>query len=176
MFAKDKKNDFSFKAYRGAQMTLLTMDLDQKPAAGTFAGFTLEYTGPDGIRTPLKNLLNFAGTDGVTDSTMSPYQAFKWVHFPGSYRQTPAPMGNWDYHATPRFFDAAKQLLPLDPNRTVDVTIPVGDFEKGGLSVGFTRAFLKSQAYANRFGANTKLKPANATGVNWLFDMLFFIS
>jgi hypothetical protein len=31
--------------YQGAQMTLLTMDLVQQPAAGTFAGFTLEYTG-----------------------------------------------------------------------------------------------------------------------------------
>jgi hypothetical protein len=163
---------FPFKAYRGAQMTLLTMDLDQKPAAGTFAGFHSRIHRARRHPYALKKSAEFRGhgrRHGL--ELMSPYQAFKWVHFPGSYRQTPAPMGNWDYHATPRFFDAAKQLLPLDPNRTVDVTIPVGDFEKGGLSVGFTRAFLKSQAYANRFGANTKLKPANATGVNWLFDM-----
>ncbi|MFL6468990.1 MAG: phospholipase D-like domain-containing protein, partial [Pyrinomonadaceae bacterium] len=49
--------------------------------------------------------------------------------------------------------------------------LPVGDFEKGGLSVGFTRAFLKSQAFANHYGASTKLKPSNTSGVNWLFDM-----
>lgn len=170
MFANATKNGFSLKAYQGAQMTLLAMDLDQKPAAGTFAGFTLEYTGPNGIRTPLKNLLNFAGTDGVSESTVSPYQAFKWVHFPGSFSQQPLAAGNWDYHATPRHFDASKQLLPLDPARTVSVTIPVGDFTKGGVSVGFTRAFLKSQAYANRYGANTRLKPAAAAGAGWLFD------
>ncbi|MGH9946548.1 MAG: phospholipase D-like domain-containing protein [Pyrinomonadaceae bacterium] len=170
MFAKDKKSGFSFKAYRGAQMTLLTMDLDQKPVDDSLAGFTLEYTGPGKPRTPLKNLINFAGTDGVTSSVDSPFQAFKWVHFPGSFSQVPVPFGNWDYHATPRFFDANKTLLPLDAAKTVSVTLPVGDFQKGGIGVGFTRAFMKSQAYANHFGANTRLKPNDATGANWLFD------
>jgi hypothetical protein len=167
MFKQAQKNGFSFKAYQGAQMTLLTMDLAAKPTAGTFAGFTLEYTGPNGVRTPLKNLLNFAGTDGITSSVDSPFQAFKWVHFPGSYSQTPVPFGNWDYHATPRFFDATKKLMPLDAAGTVTVTVPVGDFTKGGLEVGFTRAFLKSQAYAEHYGAKTKLKPAG----DWLFDL-----
>jgi len=167
MFQKSSKDGFSFKVYRGAQMTLLTMDLAQQPATGTFAGFTLEYTGPATPRKPIKNLLNFAGTDGVTSSVDSPFQAFKWVHFPGSYSQNPAPFGNWDYHATPRFFDANKKLLPLDAGKTVTVTVPVGDFSKGGLEIGFTRAFLKSQAYADHYGAKTKLKP---TG-DWLFDM-----
>jgi hypothetical protein len=97
----------------------------------------------------------------------SPIQAFKWVHFPGSYSQNPVPFGNWDYHATPRFFDASRKLLPLDAAKTVTVTIPVGNFSKAGLEVGFTRAFLKSQAYSSHYGANTKLKPAG----DWLFDM-----
>ena len=166
MFATAKKNGVSLKAYQGAQMTLLALDLDQKPADGTFAGFTLEYTAPNGTPTPLKNLLNFAGTDGVTSSVISPFQTFKWVHFPGSYSQTPIPTGNWTYHATPRYFDANKDLVAIDPAKTIDVTIPVGDFSKGGLEVGFTRAFLKSQAYADHFGAKTKLKPSG----DWLFD------
>jgi phosphatidylserine/phosphatidylglycerophosphate/cardiolipin synthase-like enzyme len=167
MFQKSSKDGFSFKVYRGAQMTLLTMDLAQQPAAGTFAGFTLEYTGPGMPRTPIKNLLNFAGTDAITSSIDSPIQAFKWVHFPGSYSQNPTPFGNWDYHATPRLFDANKKLLPLDAAKTVTVTIPVGDFSKGDVEIGFTRAFLKSQAYASHYGANTRLQPAG----DWLFDM-----
>jgi len=141
MFQKSSKDDFSFKVYRGAQMTLLTMDLAERPGAGTFAGFTLEYAGPNSTRRPIKNLLNFAGTDVITSSVDSPFQAFKWVHFPGSYSQDPVPFGNWDYHATLRFFDANQKLLPLDAGRTVTVTIPVGDFSKGGLEIGFTRAF-----------------------------------
>ena len=79
MFQESSNDGFSFKVYRGAQMTLLTMDLAQQPAAGTFAGFTLEYTGPNSPRRPIKNLLNFAGTDGITSSVESPFQAFKWV-------------------------------------------------------------------------------------------------
>ncbi len=170
MFKKASKQGFSFKAYRGAQMTLLTMDLASKPTAGTFAGFTLAYTAPGDAPRNIKNLLNFAGTSGVTESDVSPFQAFKWVHFPNSFTTTPLPVGNYDYHATPRFFDANRTLLPLDPNRTMSVTIPVGDFEKGGMSVGFTRAFMKSQAYAKRYGASTRLKPASAAGAGWLFD------
>ncbi|HEU0208593.1 MAG TPA: phospholipase D-like domain-containing protein [Candidatus Udaeobacter sp.] len=167
MFQQASKDGFSFKIYQGAQMSLLTMDLAEQPAAGAFAGFTLEYTGPSSPRTPVKNLLNFAGTDTITSSVDSPIQAFKWVHFPGSYSQNPVPFGNWDYHATPRFFDASRKLLPLDAAKTVTVTIPVGNFSKAGLEVGFTRAFLKSQAYSSHYGANTKLKPAG----DWLFDM-----
>lgn len=167
MFQESSKDGFSFKVYQGAQMSLLTMDLAQQPAAGALAGFTLEYTGPNSPRTPIKNLLNFAGTDTISSSVDSPFQAFKWVHFPGSYSQNPVPLGNWDYHSTPRFFDGDKNLLPLDAGKTVAVTIPVGNFSKGGFEVGFTRAFLKSQAYASHYGANTKLKPAG----DWLFDM-----
>ena len=66
MFQESSKDGFSFKVYQGAQMSLLTLDLAQQPAAGTFAGFTLEYTGPNSPRTPIKNLLNFAGTDTIT--------------------------------------------------------------------------------------------------------------
>jgi hypothetical protein len=167
MFQESSKDSFSFKVHQGAQMTLLTMDLAQQPAAGTFAGFTLEYTGLNSPRKPISNLLNFSGTDRITSSVDSPFQAFKWVHFPGSYSQNPVPFGNWDYHATPRFFDVNRKLLPFDAGRTVTVTIPVGDFSKGGLEVGFTRAFIKSQAYASHYGAKTKLKPAG----DWLFDM-----
>jgi len=46
MFQESSKDGFSFKVYQGAQMSLLTMDLAQQPAAGAFAGFTLKYTGP----------------------------------------------------------------------------------------------------------------------------------
>src|SRR2546423_14625824 len=92
MFQESSKDGFAFKAYQGAQMTLLTMDLVQQPPAGAFAGFTLEYTGPNSRRTPIKNLLNFAGTGTITSSVDSPFQAFKWVHFPGSYSQIRCPL------------------------------------------------------------------------------------
>ncbi|MCC6451655.1 MAG: hypothetical protein IT171_02130 [Acidobacteria bacterium] len=166
MFSSSSNGGFSLKAYQGSQMTLLAMDADAMPQEHLFAGFTLEYTAPGGGRRPIKNLLNFAGTDAVTSSVDSPFQAFKWVHFPSSYSQTAIQAGNWTYHSTPRFFAADGSLTPLDPSRTMNVVIPVDEFSKGGLDVGFTRAFLKSQAYAKRYGAKTRLKPKG----DWLFD------
>ena len=50
MFLKSSKDYFSFKVYRGAQMTLLTMYLAEPPVAGIFARFTLEYTVPNSTR------------------------------------------------------------------------------------------------------------------------------
>ncbi len=102
----------------------------------------------------------------MTSSNASPIQLFRWVHFPGSYQQTGILTGEYIYMATPRFLDNNKKLLPKDNTKTVSVKIIVDDFTKAGFSMGFTRAFLKSQAFANRYGASQKLIP----GGDWLFD------
>ena len=46
------------------------MRLAEQPAAGTFAGFSLEYSAPNTPPRPIKNLLNFAGTDTITSSVL----------------------------------------------------------------------------------------------------------
>ena len=38
MFQESSKDGFSFKVYQGAQMSLLTLDLAQQPAAGVSRG------------------------------------------------------------------------------------------------------------------------------------------
>lgn len=166
MFRKSSNNGFSLKAYKGSLMTLLAMDLDERPPEGSFAGFTLCYTRPGGKRTPISNMLNFTGKPWVTGSDESPIQLFKWVHFPGSYSQTGMLSGEYIYDATPRYFDADRKLVPLDDTKTVSVKIDVSDFSEGKSSIGFTRAFIKSQAFTNRYGANQKLRPDG----DWLFD------
>lgn len=167
MFSTNSKNGFSLKAYQGSEMTLLAMDLDKKPAEGTFAGFTLYYTSPGGVRNPIQNMLNFDGTDKVTGSDESPIQLFKWVHFPGSYQQTGMLSGRYRYEAIPRYFNAEHKLKPLDNSLAVYVDIDVKDFSDGGLSIGFTRGFTKSQAFSLRYGADQKLKPSG----DWMFDI-----
>ncbi len=166
MFITASKDGFSLKAWQGSTMTMLAMNLAEKPADGTFAGFTLAYINPRNKKYFIQNLLNFGGTDGVTSSNVSPIQLFRWVHFPGSYQQTGILTGEYIYMATPRFLDADKKLIPKDNSKTVSVKIMVDDFTKAGFSMGFTRAFLKSQAFANRYGAKQKLKPSG----DWLFD------
>ena len=166
MFRKHVNNGTSLKAYKGSLMTLLAMDLDERPADGSFAGFTLHYTRRGGRKTAIRNMLNFAGRDEITGSDVSPIQLFKWVHFPGSYSQTGMLSGEYTYSATPRFFDNDRRLLPLDSSKTATVTIDVSDFSDGKCQVGFTRAFVKSQAFTNRYGQGQKLRPPG----DWLFD------
>ena len=165
MFRTNSQNGFSLKAYHGSQMTLLAMDINKKPD-DSFAGFTLSYINPKGKTNFIQNLLNFNGTSGFTSSEISPIQLFRWVHFPGSYQQTGILNGEYTYKATPRFLDSSKQLLPLDNSKTASVKIDVDDYKEGGLSIAFTRAFLKSEAFANRYSANQKLKPSD----NLIFD------
>ncbi|MDQ6761547.1 MAG: phospholipase D-like domain-containing protein [Bacteroidota bacterium] len=166
MFVTASNNGFSLKAWQGSTMTMLAMNMAEKPADGTFAGFTLAYINQRGKKYFIQNLLNFEGINNVTSSNASPIQLFRWVHFPGSYQQTGILTGEYIYMATPRFLDINKKLLPTDKTQTVSVKIMVDDFTKAGFSMGFTRAFLKSQAFANRYGASQKLIP----GGDWLFD------
>lgn len=167
MFRTASQNGFSLKVYQGSMMSLLTMNMSERPAEGSFAGFTIFYTSPNGKRNPISNLLNFKGTDTITGSDVSPLQVFKWVHFPGSYHDTGMLQGDYVYEATPRYFDNDKNLLPLDDSTTAKVNIKMGDFSDGKLRVGFTRAFLKSQAFTNRYGSKQRLTPDVD---DWMFD------
>jgi hypothetical protein len=166
MFKSNSKDGFSLKAYQGSEMTLLAMDIANKPADGTFAGFSLYYTNPKGKRYPIQNMINFQGTDEVTGSNVSPIQLFKWVHFPGSYQQTGMLSGKYIYEAVPRYLTSGRELLKEDLSKAVKVDIDVNDFADGHMSVGFTRAFVKSQAFANRYGVDQKLVPSG----DWVFD------
>jgi hypothetical protein len=161
----DSKNGFSLRVYKGSQMTMLAMNLEKKPA-GSFAGFSLGYTNPKGKQYYIMNSLNLEGVTGPKGSDESPIQLFKWVHFPGSYQQSGVLTGKYIYEATPRYLDADGKLIPLDPGKTVKVPVDVEDYSEKKVSIGFTRAFLKSQAFANRFDANQKLYPDG----DWIFN------
>lgn len=147
-------------------MTMLAFDLEEKPRDGSFAGFTVFYINPKGERNPIQNLLNFTGSTEITGSDVSPIQLFKWVHFPGSYHQNGSLIGKYRYEATPRYFDHRGNLMPLESSYTATVEIDVKDFSDGNCRVGFTRAFLKSQAFAKRYGSTTKLLPSG----DWVFN------
>lgn len=166
MYVTNSKNGFSLKAYKGSLMTMLAMNLETKPVKGSLAGFTIFYINPLGHKNPIQNIINFEGIDKIMGSDVAPIQLFRWIHFPGSYQQTGMLSGNYTYEATPRYFDTNKTLLPLDNSLTVSVEIEVSDFSNGKFKVGFTRAFLKSQAFSNRYGATQKLVPKG----DWIFD------
>src|SRR5918998_1736443 len=156
---------FTLKLHRGDGMTLVAMDWKNGTPPQDFVGFAIEYKEPGGHKFfPLKNRLSFPGDGGQVNpnrlSTMlSPIQKFRWVHFPRNaelrgefvYRVTPVFMNNNDELSYGEAQEAAIELRRE--------TYP------GQLNVTFTRGFVSSQAFVDRYesaGPISTLLPANA--------------
>ncbi|MBV8370505.1 MAG: hypothetical protein JO036_16470 [Candidatus Eremiobacteraeota bacterium] len=161
------KGSFSVRAWAGDFKTLLAFNLDKGSTRG-LAGFTIQCEPPGQAPYYLLNELQFENPgDHAQDakeppnsSINAPFRKFRWLHVPGSAHQglTPAT-GRYTYTATPRYFDAHGSLTPLDQTLSASVAIDVQPFEKGGLSLGFTRGFTQSQAFVNHFGKNALIQP-----------------
>ena len=170
-----KNGTFSVKAYRGDAKTLLAFNLG-KAAIKNLAGFTIQCE-PQGLAPYyLFNQLQFekpgnhaqVASEPPNSSINAPIHKFRWIHVPGSVHQGLKPFfGKYKYTATPRYFDANRSMLPLDPGRSAAVTIDVMPFEKGKLALGFTRGFTQSQAFVHHFGKNALIRP---TGKELIFD------
>ena len=164
---RKSQGNFSITAYAGDAKTLLAFNLDQAEATG-LAGFTIACA-PAGhpsyyiyndlqFETPAKHAQD--PHEPSNSSINAPIHKFRWLHVPGSAHQGLAPfMGKYTYTVTPRYFDAQKSLLPLDPGRSVSVDIEVVPFAKGKLRLGFTRGFTQSQAFVHHFGRNARIRP-----------------
>jgi hypothetical protein len=150
------KNGVSITAYRGDGSALLAFDIDQHLVTPLFAGFAVQAKAPDGTTEWLKNRLNFktgldAGSTPAqrqknwTDSNQAPFQKFRWQHFPAK----PQP-GTWTYTVTPMFFTSG-QSPKLKPGTPVSVTLDFVPSDYKSLQIGFTRGYVSSQAYAERF-------------------------
>jgi phosphatidylserine/phosphatidylglycerophosphate/cardiolipin synthase-like enzyme len=145
-------------------MLLLAMNWKSGTPPDDFVGFAIEYQEPNGDRFyPLKNRLSFSpatgdATPNQLSTRLSPIQKFRWVHFP---RNAELP-GPFTYRVTPVFMDSTDTLsygevqqAALELRRE---TYP------GELNVGFTRGFVASQAFVDRYGAAAipTLLPASA--------------
>jgi phosphatidylserine/phosphatidylglycerophosphate/cardiolipin synthase-like enzyme len=163
---KNGKEVVLVRAYKGDAMTLLAFDLDAS-LLENFVGFSIRVK--QGNRKPyfLFNRLSFNPTilqkNGIDDkeklsSEYSPFQKFRWVHVPSSQHYVDNPyFGEYTYDVTPRYL-VSDTLQPLDPALTASVTIDVSPFRDGEIQVGYTRAFISSQAYADHFNNNSKLR------------------
>jgi phosphatidylserine/phosphatidylglycerophosphate/cardiolipin synthase-like enzyme len=171
-----RKGQLSVRAHRGDAKTLLAFNLASKASAKNLAGFTIACQ--PGTATPffIFNELQFkAPADHAQDATDPPYSSinapihkFRWLHVPGSSHQGTQPFfGPYRYTVTPRYFNAAQSLQPLDPALSVSVTVDVKPFVKKKLAVGFTRGFTQSQAFVRHFGLDALIRPKGQT---LLFD------
>ena len=163
---------FTLKVYRGDGMALLAMNWKKAMPPNDFVGFAIEYEEPGGQKFfPLKNRLSFPEPGGKVNpnqlsTRLSPIQKFRWVHFP---RNAELP-GEFVYRVTPVFMNDADELS-------------YGEFQEAAielrretyprkLNVAFTRGFVSSQAFVDRYesqGPISTLLPENAnTGLTFV--------
>ena len=142
---------FTLKIHRGDGMALLAMNWKKGQPPTDFVGFAIEYKEPGGAKFfALKNRLGFAKTGGAVDpnrlSTLrSPIQKFRWVHFPRNAELD----GDFIYRVSPVFMNAQDELSYGDPQ---EVPIELRrDTYPGKLNVAFTRGYVSSQAFVDRY-------------------------
>jgi phosphatidylserine/phosphatidylglycerophosphate/cardiolipin synthase-like enzyme len=167
----NRKAPFTLKIHRGDGMVLLAMNWRTGMPPRDFVGFAIEYKEPKSDRFwPVKNRIGFPGqrtkpTDPMISSTRAPIQKFRWVHFPWHADKD----GEFQYRITPMFMDELGTLSRGEPQEAsitlMRETIP------GKLNVAFTRGYVSSQSFVEKFAPDRKLStliPDNAKdGLNF---------
>ena len=144
---------FTLKLYRGEGMLLLAMNWKAAEPPDDLVGFAIEYMEPGGDKYyPIKNRLAFKGTDATVNpnalsTRLSPIQKFRWVHFP---RNADLP-GDFTYRVTPVFMNEKDELSYGDFQEAPIVL--ASETYPGVLNVAYTRGFVSSQAFVDKYGA-----------------------
>ncbi len=173
-FQVEGSNDkalFTLKLHRGDGMTLIAMNWKNGQPPPDFVGFAIEYQEPGGNQFfALNNRLGFLDATGnvnpATLSTLqSPIQKFRWVHFPRNADLT----GAFQYRVSPMFMDAQDKLTKGEPQQ---VAIELARETYPGIAnVTFTRGFVSSQAFVDRYlkdgPINTLVAPTAAQGLTF---------
>jgi phosphatidylserine/phosphatidylglycerophosphate/cardiolipin synthase-like enzyme len=152
---------FTLKIHRGDGMCLVAMNWKNGKPPANFVGFSIEYQQPgDPKFYALKNRLCFPNAnsnDPNRFSTLqSPIQKFRWVHFP---RNADLP-GDFTYRVKPVFMDQHNQLSYGD-EQEAKVQLDRQTYP-GQLNVAFTRGFVSSQAFVDRYHSVKGILPAKA--------------
>jgi hypothetical protein len=146
-------------AHPGDGAVLLGFSLDPETAKTLkLAGFAIKRTTPDGVSAWLANRLAFAhpvtsettpAEREWTPSDQAPFQRFHWIDFPPDERST------YRYQVTARLF----QDSGLVDGPSAEVALSLVPATPGRFDLGFTRGYLTSQAYAEKF-KNAPYRPA----------------
>ncbi|KAI7971792.1 hypothetical protein EIK77_000101 [Talaromyces pinophilus] len=145
---------FTLTCYRGEGMCLLAMNWKQGPPPDNFVGFTIEYMEPGGTQFyPLTNRITFPGANGqlnpnALSSRLSPFQKFRWIHFPSNA----TILGLFTYRVTPVFMDD-KGILSYGEFQEAGIELEAETYP-GELNICFTRGFISSQAFVDKFGTD----------------------
>ena len=160
--------------YIGVGMVLLTYDLD-KSLCKNLAGFAIKCYPPRGEAFYLQNRLSFEDAQhfkGYTkdttpqqrvwfDSIEAPFQYFRWLHVPAQLLA-----GTFTYEVMPMYFGPKTSLLDLKPGPSVKVEVELFSNYRPKFDVAFTRGYLSSQAYHDRF-QNRDIRPKGAKAIDY---------
>ncbi|MCV2487614.1 phospholipase D-like domain-containing protein [Flavobacterium sp. SH_e] len=155
---------FTLKVHRGDGMALLGMNWKNGKPTSDFVGFSIEYMEPDGTKFfPLRNRISFPEADktdpNVRYTLRSPLQVFRWVHFP----RNPEIQGLFTYVVKPVFMNKNKELS-YGESQQCSIALARETYPNA-LNVTFTRGFISSQAFVDRFEKEGEIKtllPANS--------------
>jgi len=172
MFSIYKQNEtLAVKAYRGDAMTLLAFDLIREIDRENFVGYTIEFRNEEiPVFLPLRNRITFepipeslpeSEKTKLKSSRVAPFQKFRWIHVLRNFTSSDDKpfFGAYEYRITPRWFSENLDDFNQAVLKSIIIKIDVKPFEKEGLKVAFTRGFLVSQAYSDRFGPNANIRP-----------------
>ena len=143
---------FSLKLHRGDGMTLVAMNWKTGIPPKDFVGFAIEYKEPGGDKFfSLKNRLAFSGANEEVNpnklsTRLSPIQKFRWVHFPRNAELA----GEFVYQVTAVFMNEADELS-YGESQQAAIELRRETYP-GVLNVAFTRGFVSSQAFVDRYG------------------------
>jgi hypothetical protein len=159
---------FTVKAYRGDECVMLAMNLPESACDG-LAGFAIAR-GPDPADlTYIKNRLSFDPTKGAyatkdplqeladeVPSNQAPFQKFRWVDFPPD-ASTPL-----SYKVEAMYFSGAA----LEAKYSVTFQMRFASNLFPNFNLGFTRGYISSQDFADRYGNVRELRPNNTVTYN----------
>jgi PLD-like domain len=159
---------FTLKIHRGDGMSLLAMNWKNGKPPDNFVGFGIEDKEPKGDTFfALKNRLTFPAVDqgdpNAFSTLRSPIQKFRWVHFPRNANLD----GDFTYRVSPVFMNDKDELSVGDPQlAAIELrreTYP------NQLNIAYTRGFVSSQAFVDRYKTTKGLLPAKANqGLNFV--------
>lgn len=164
---------FTLKVHRGEGMVLLAMDWKGGKPPDDFVGFSIEYRRPKTATFwPIKNRLRFPGRGKAVaagkppeqyPSTEAPFQTFRWVHFP----RIADVEGQFTYRVTPQFMNRTGKITA---GTAQEASLEIySETEPGKINIAFTRGYVASQAFVDKFGGEegfAKLIPPTANEGN----------
>ncbi|MFC0399732.1 phospholipase D-like domain-containing protein [Paraburkholderia rhizosphaerae] len=142
---------FTLKLHRGESMVLIAMNWRNGEPPDNFVGWFISYLEPGGSKPfELKNRLGFDYRKGqpsedLASTKVAPIQKFRWVHFPFHAENA----GTFRYKVEPVFMDADGKLS-YGEAQEADIDLGI-DTYADELNVAFTRGFVSSQAFVDRY-------------------------